>query len=73
MNFKKQTNLVCILRITKFMQMFVITKDSNSKISKAKRFYKNKKNQNRFGEKFKRKQIMVFVVDALVILFKIWK
>jgi hypothetical protein len=42
------------------MQMFVITKDSNSKISKAKRFYKNKKNQNRFGEKFKRKQIMVF-------------
>ena len=40
--------------------MFVITKDSNSKISKAKRFYKNKKNQNRFGEKFKRKQIMVF-------------
>jgi len=31
MNFKEQANLVCILRITKFMKMFVITKDSNSK------------------------------------------
>ena len=33
MNFKEQANLVCILRITKFMKMFVITKDSNSKKS----------------------------------------
>jgi hypothetical protein len=58
--FQRASKFICRLRITKFMQMFVITKDSNSKISKAKRFYKNKKNQNRFGEKFKRKQIMVF-------------
>jgi hypothetical protein len=47
MNFKEKANLVCILRITKFMQMFVITKDSNSKISKAKKLEKAAHNLHR--------------------------
>jgi hypothetical protein len=58
--FQRASKFSLHIAYNKILRMFVITKDSNSKISKAKRFYKNKKNQNRFGEKFKRKQIMVF-------------
>ena len=57
----------------KILRMFVITQDSNSKISKAKLFYKNKKNQNRFGEKFKRKQIMILFKDVFSNTFLIRK